>query len=47
MKYKPMIWLFMTARMKKGLLKRMDEEQLKDLLVKAKPIYKDLAVFKW
>ncbi len=42
MKYKPMIWLFMTSRMKKGLPKCWPSDDIKNLFVKAKPIYKDL-----
>ena len=40
MKYKPIIWLFMTGRMKRGLKEIWPETNA--LLKKAKPIYKDL-----
>ena len=40
MKYKPIIWLFMTGRMKKGLEEIWPETNA--LLKKAKLIYKDL-----
>jgi hypothetical protein len=40
MKYKPIIWVFMTGRMKKGLKEIWPETNA--LLKKAKPIYKDL-----
>lgn len=40
MKYKPIIWIFMTGRMKKGLKEIWPETNA--LLKKAKPIYKDL-----
>ena len=40
MKYKPVIWLFMTSRMKKGLKEIWPDTGT--LLKKAKPIYKDL-----
>ena len=40
MKYKPVIWLFMTSRMKKGLKEIRPDNRT--LLKKAKPIYKDL-----
>ena len=40
MKYKPIIWIFMTGRMKKGLNEIWPETNA--LLKKAKPIYKDL-----
>lgn len=42
MKYKPTIWLFMTSRLKKGLPTCWPREDVKKLLVKAKPIYKDI-----
>ncbi|MBR4183776.1 MAG: hypothetical protein IKQ56_08150 [Lachnospiraceae bacterium] len=42
MKYKPTIWLFMTSRLKKGLATCWPREDVKKLLVKAKPIYKDI-----
>lgn len=40
MKYKPVIWLFMTSRMKMGLKEIWPNTGT--LLKKAKPIYKDL-----
>lgn len=42
MKYKPIIWLFMTSRMKKGLPICWPKNEVKNLFAKAKPIYMDL-----
>ncbi len=42
MKYKPIIWLFMTSRMKIGLSICWPKDDVKNLFAKAKPIYKDL-----
>ncbi len=42
MKYKPIIWLFMTNRLRSGLKSFMPAKDIKKLLNKAKPIYKDL-----
>ena len=42
MKYKPLIWIFMTRRLKKGLPTCWPGDVIKNLFVRAKPIYKDL-----
>ncbi len=42
MKYKPVIWLFMTRRLKKGMYTCWPADDVKNLFAKAKPIYKDL-----
>ena len=42
MKFKPILWLVFSGRMKKGLKAVVPREDAKFLLKKAKPIYKDL-----
>ena len=42
MKYKPLIWIFMMRRLKKGLPTCWPGDVIKNLFAKEKPIYKDL-----